>query len=83
MPPLSLVLLTMLGGICAAGGANALNSWYDRDLDKLMDRTARRPIPSGRIPARAALTFALGTVLRVSLLTLGLFVNWLSSACSR
>jgi protoheme IX farnesyltransferase len=78
MPPLGLVLLTVFGGMCAAGGANALNSWYDRDLDKVMDRTARRPIPAGRISARAGLVFAL-SLCAMSVLVLGLFVNWLSA----
>jgi heme o synthase len=78
VPPLPLIVLTLIGGACAAGGANALNSWYDRDLDKLMERTARRPIPSGRITARAGLTFSLA-LCALSVLTLGLFVNWLSA----
>jgi protoheme IX farnesyltransferase len=78
MPPLNAMVLALIGGICAAGGANALNSWYDRDLDKLMERTARRPIPAGRISARAALAFALG-LCATSVLVLGLFVNWLSA----
>jgi heme o synthase len=78
MPPLGLILLTVFGGMCAAGGANALNSWYDRDLDKVMDRTARRPIPAGRISARAGLAFAL-SLCATSVLVLGLFVNWLSA----
>ncbi|MEP7198615.1 MAG: heme o synthase, partial [Chloroflexota bacterium] len=79
VPPLHLIVLTLIGGACAAGGANALNSWYDRDLDKVMERTARRPIPSGRISPRAGLTFAL-TLCVLSVITLGLFVNWLSAA---
>ena len=78
VPPLSLVALTLFGGACAAGGANALNSWYDRDLDKQMDRTARRPIPAGRIAPNHALVFAL-MLCALSLGTLGLFVNWLSA----
>ena len=55
VPPLGLIALTLFGGACAAGGANALNSWYDRELDKQMERTARRPIPAGRITPRRAL----------------------------
>jgi protoheme IX farnesyltransferase len=78
VPPLLLIVFTLIGGACAAGGANALNSWYDRDLDKLMERTARRPIPAGRITARAGLVFAL-TLCTLAVLTLGLFVNWLSA----
>ncbi|MCA1553967.1 MAG: heme o synthase [Chloroflexi bacterium] len=78
VPPLPLLLVTLFGGACAAGGANALNSWYDRDLDKQMERTARRPIPAGRIASRNALAFAL-VLCALSILALGLFVNWLSA----
>lgn len=78
LPPPGLLLITLFGGACAAGGANALNSWYDRDLDKLMERTARRPIPAGRIAPRNALVFAL-TLCTLSILSLGLFVNGLSA----
>jgi protoheme IX farnesyltransferase len=58
-PPLGLVLLTCLGGALSAGGAGAINHWYDRDLDAQMARTAQRPIPAGRISPRAALTFGI------------------------
>ncbi len=78
VPSLTLIVLTLFGGACAAGGANALNSWYDRDLDKQMERTARRPIPAGRIAPNHALAFALA-LCALSLLTLGVFVNWLSA----
>ena len=59
-PPLSLVLWVLLGGYLMAGGANTVNMWFDRDIDTLMSRTRLRPIPSGRIPAWAALLFGLG-----------------------
>ncbi len=78
VPPLGLIVLTLIGGACAAGGANALNSYHDRELDKLMERTARRPIPAGRIKPRNALLFALALCV-LSMLVLGLFVNWLSA----
>jgi protoheme IX farnesyltransferase len=58
-PPLSLVLWVLLGGYLMAGGANTVNMWFDRDIDTLMSRTKLRPIPSGRIPAWAALLFGL------------------------
>jgi protoheme IX farnesyltransferase len=63
-PGLGTVLLTMIGGYLAAGGAGAINHYLERDLDAHMARTARRPLPSGRIEPRAALLFgiALGTV---------------------
>jgi protoheme IX farnesyltransferase len=78
VPPLWLIVVTLLGSICAAGGANALNSWYDRDVDKLMERTARRPIPSGRISPRHGLVFAL-TLCALSLTLFMLCVNGLSA----
>jgi heme o synthase len=45
------VLAVVLGGALAAGGAHAINCWHDRDIDAMMKRTRRRPIPDGRIPA--------------------------------
>jgi protoheme IX farnesyltransferase len=59
-PGWRLVLLTFAGGWLAASGANAINCWFDRDIDQLMQRTHNRPIPAGRIPAWHAL--ALGIV---------------------
>jgi heme o synthase len=53
------VLATLIGGILAAGGAGAVNMYIDRDIDAIMTRTRRRPIPSGRVPARHALIFGL------------------------
>ena len=51
------VLATLLGGMMAAGGAGAVNMYIDRDIDAVMVRTRKRPIPSGRVPARHALIF--------------------------
>lgn len=79
LPPLNLLFLTLLGGACAAGGANALNSYIDRDVDKVMGRTSRRPLPSGRVSPRAALVFAV-TLSCLSPIILGIGVNWLSAA---
>src|ERR1700709_2780007 len=53
-PSVSLVALTLLGGSLSAGGAAAVNHYWDRDIDAQMARTATRPVPSGRVPARAA-----------------------------
>jgi heme o synthase len=58
-PRWSLVLATVLGGTLAAGGANAINMVIDRDIDALMPRTQGRPLVTGLITPRAALTFAL------------------------
>ncbi len=56
LPSAWLVLATVLGGSVVAGGANALNMYFDRDIDELMLRTQNRPVPSGMVePERAAL----------------------------
>jgi protoheme IX farnesyltransferase len=60
LPPLSLVLWVLLGGYLMAGGANAINMWFDRDIDTRMTRTKLRPIPAGRISPIAGLTFGVG-----------------------
>jgi protoheme IX farnesyltransferase len=75
------VLLTCLGGYLSAGGAGAVNHYWDRDIDAQMARTANRPIPSGRISPNAALGF--GIVLAIaSVLLLGSTVNWLAAGLS-
>lgn len=81
LPSLSILVLTLLGGACAAGGANALNSWIDRDTDRIMGRTSRRPLPSGRVSPRNALAFAL-TLCILSVVILGFGVNWLAATLS-
>ena len=58
-PGLDLILLTLLGGVLTAGGANALNQWFDRDIDAIMDRTAQRPLPSGALQPWHALSWGL------------------------
>jgi len=55
---LRLLLAVLLGGACAAGSANTINCFFDQDIDKIMERTQWRPIPSGRVSARSALIFA-------------------------
>ena len=60
LPSLWLVAATVIGGTLAAGGANAMNMVVDRDIDRVMVRTRNRPLASGRLTARAALTFAVG-----------------------
>ena len=62
----------------AAGAAGAINMWYDRDIDAIMRRTAKRPIPDGRIEAGSALGF--GVVLAVaSVILMGLATNWFAA----
>jgi heme o synthase len=58
IPPLGLVFWTLLGGALAAGSAGALNCVYDEDIDAVMTRTMRRPIPQGRISPRAGTIYA-------------------------
>ena len=59
LPPLGLILATLVGGTLAAGGANAINMYVDRDIDRLMPRTQGRPLVTGAVTPRAALTFAI------------------------
>jgi protoheme IX farnesyltransferase len=73
-PSFELIFLTCLGGYLSAGGAGAVNHWFDRDIDAQMARTADRPIPSGRVAPGAALAFGI-TLAALSLLELSLFVN--------
>jgi protoheme IX farnesyltransferase len=58
-PRFSTVLLTMLGGYLAAGGAGAINHYIERDIDARMRRTSRRPLPSGRLEPHHALWFGI------------------------
>jgi heme o synthase len=62
-----------------AGASGALNMWYDADIDAVMTRTARRPIPAGRVAREEALAFGL-ILSAFSVVTLGLLVNWLAAA---
>jgi protoheme IX farnesyltransferase len=59
IPRLSLIAVTLVFGTLAAGSANALNCYLDRDIDAVMHRTQRRPIHRAEVPARHALLFAL------------------------
>jgi protoheme IX farnesyltransferase len=80
-PSLGLVFLTCLGGALSAGGAGAINHAVDRDIDRIMSRTADRPVASGRISPRAAIVF--GALLGCASFTLlALTVNPLAAALS-
>ena len=59
VPPLDLVLWTLVGGTMAAGAANAINCYIDRDIDLLMTRTRRRPLPAHTVSEENALIFGL------------------------
>jgi protoheme IX farnesyltransferase len=81
IPNLWLVLATLVGGALSAGSAGAFNCYIDRDIDRLMKRTEGRPLVTGELTDRQALVFAwvLGIV---SVLWLGVLVNWLSALLS-
>ncbi|MDQ3586830.1 MAG: heme o synthase [Actinomycetota bacterium] len=80
-PSLALVAVTCLGGALAAGGAGAVNHAIDRDLDRVMKRTADRPVASGRVSPAAAITY--GTLLGcASFALLALAVNSLAAVLS-
>jgi protoheme IX farnesyltransferase len=61
-PDFATVIITMIGGIFASGGSSAINQYLDRDMDALMKRTSKRPIPSGRLAPINALMFGVGLI---------------------
>jgi protoheme IX farnesyltransferase len=78
MPSPVLMAATLVGGLLAAGSANAVNCYFDRDIDELMGRTMRRSLPAGRVSARRALIF--GIVLAVgSFAEMAALVNLLAA----
>lgn len=74
-----LAFATILGIALGAGGAGALNQWYEADRDQLMKRTAGRPLPAGRMRRDTALHFGVG-LSGFSILLTGLAANWLAAA---
>jgi protoheme IX farnesyltransferase len=77
-PRLSTILMTLIGGYLAAGGAGAINHYIERDLDASMSRTSKRPLPAGRIEPRSAVWF--GVVLGIlSFAVLALGVNMIAA----
>ncbi len=81
IPSVWLVVATLVGGAMAAASAHALNCVVDADIDRVMKRTARRPLARGQVPPRNALVF--GLVLgALSSVWLGLTTNWLAAALS-
>jgi len=78
LPSVDIIFFTIIGGILSSGGSSAINQYIDREMDAKMMRTARRPIPSGRIEPINALIFGLSMV-AWSVLVLGIFVNWLAA----
>lgn len=78
LPPIWLVVVTLLGGVLASGGASVLNCYIDRDIDGEMSRTRNRAIVAGRVSPQAALMY--GVVLStIAVLMLGFWVNWLAA----
>ena len=80
-PSFSLTMWTLLGGALAAGGSSALNQYIDRELDKNMKRTAKRPMADGRLTDAEGLSFGLGISL-VSYYVLASFLNPLAALLS-
>jgi protoheme IX farnesyltransferase len=78
-PSLRLVLATLLGGALASGGAGALNCYYDRDIDVVMARTRKRPIPTGHLTPTQVRTFGLALSV-LAIVELAWWVNPLAAA---
>lgn len=79
VPPLGVAVVVLVGGALAAGSANALNCYLDRDIDPLMRRTARRPLPAHTVRPGAALRFGL-TLGVVAVALMAAFTNLLAAA---
>ena len=79
LPPLVLGFTAILCIALGAGACGALNQWYEADLDKKMRRTAKRPLPDGRMDRQSALHFGVGLG-AFSVLLMGLATNWLAAA---
>ena len=67
-------LITIVGGTLSAGGSNAINMWFDSDIDQHMTRTQKRPVPMGHISARGALVF--GVIIAILGSSIFLLVSW-------
>ncbi|MGH7687691.1 MAG: heme o synthase [Candidatus Dormibacteria bacterium] len=78
LPRWELVLATVIGGWLAAAGANAINCWFDRDIDAEMGRTRSRPLPAGRIDPAHAFTFGIALAV-TSFVLMTLTVNLLAA----
>ncbi len=81
IPSLWLIVATLVGGALSAGSANAFNCYIDADIDKIMGRTKSRPLVTGELSKREALSFA-WIVGAASVLWLGVFTNWLAASLS-
>jgi protoheme IX farnesyltransferase len=81
IPNLWLVLATLVGGALSAGSAGAFNCYIDRDIDRVMKRTSKRPLVTGELSDREALVFS-WVIGAASVVWLGFLVNWLSAILS-
>ncbi len=79
VPPVWLMAATIIGGTLSAGGANAFNCWYDRDIDAVMNRTAERPLPTARVSTIGALIFSASLVV-VGFVWMAVTVNVVAAA---
>ncbi len=79
LPDLFVVAATMLGGTCAAGSANALNCYVDRDIDAVMRRTGHRPLARREVSPVGALVFGL-VLAAVAVGSIGMLTNWLAGS---
>ena len=77
-PNLVIAFASLLAIAVGAGASGALNMWFESDIDALMTRTRKRPIPSGRLAREEALAFGL-VLAGMSIFTLGLVANWLAA----
>ncbi len=75
------LLPTLFGAWLVGGGASALNQWYEREADVLMERTKGRPLPSGRLQPRAALIFGTASVV-TGLISLWFLTNQMATWCA-
>jgi protoheme IX farnesyltransferase len=78
LPPLVLGFTAILCIALGAGACGALNQWYEADIDAKMRRTAKRPLPDGRMDRQSALHFGVGLAV-FSVLLMGLATNWLAA----
>jgi len=73
-----LAFMAILSLAIGAGASGAINMWYDRDIDAIMARTQKRPIPAGKVPAAEGLAFAIILCL-LSVMVMGLALNWVAA----
>ena len=77
-PSLGLILVVLVGGSLAAGAANVINCYLDRDIDEVMRRTSRRALPTHAVAPRSALVFGL-TLAVISTVLMAVLTNWLAT----